>query len=260
MPSPTQAQLEEQIDKALKVRLEGNDKFKAGDLQGAMMLYHQVLLSLKGLESAVSQAFGQPPLPKILPDSQEEVGAWKEYDEDAKPDVKPDVEPDVEADVKPDIEPDVKPDPESKAEIIKKAILNTYLNQAAILIKQEKWKRALDCAESAKKIDEKNPKALFREAQARIGLGELNAGKRLLEELQKTNPDSAITAALQKLSLDEKTRGSKTQAQFRGMFNRKPSNDGKAASASNNNNSNHSSSSTVKAEDGTTPKIVELED
>lgn len=36
----------------------------------------------------------------------------------------------------------------------------------------------------------------------------------MLEELQKSNPDSAITAALNKLSIDEKAREAKATAQF----------------------------------------------
>jgi hypothetical protein len=92
----------------------------------------------------------------------------------------------------------------------------------SVYIKQERWQRALDAATSAKKYDEDNAKALFREGQARIGLGEVNTGKRILEDLQvKNGPDAAITAALQKLAADEKKREQAKNAQFRGMFNRK---------------------------------------
>lgn len=92
----------------------------------------------------------------------------------------------------------------------------------SVYIKQERWQRALDAATAAKKYDEDNAKALFREGQARIGLGEINTGKRILEDLQvKNGPDAAITAALQKLAADEKKREEAKNAQFRGMFNRK---------------------------------------
>ncbi|CEQ38829.1 SPOSA6832_00308 [Sporobolomyces salmonicolor] len=141
----------------------------------------------------------------------------------------------------------------TKPEMVKQALLNTYLNSAAIHIKLERFKRALDCAQQAQKIDEcvsvlattllfplssspvpltgllgtlpvpvlfcrKNPKAAFREAQARIGLGEIQTGKNMLEELQKKQPDPAISAALQKLASDDKAREAKKAAQFKGMF------------------------------------------
>lgn len=83
-------------------------------------------------------------------------------------------------------------------------------------IKQNNFKRALECATSALHIDENNQKAKFREAQARIGLGEISRGRQMLEELQKKAPDVAITNALNQLKLDEKARTQKSQSQFSG--------------------------------------------
>ncbi|GAA5969169.1 hypothetical protein JCM11641_007497 [Rhodosporidiobolus odoratus] len=222
---------EEHIDKALQLRLEGNEKFKSGDLAGAMMAYHSVLLSLRGLESAISTLYPTAP-----------VSVTSEEEEHKK----------------------LEGEPLTKAEQVKQAILFTYINQAAILLKQEKWKRAFDCCQQAKKIDEKNTKANFREAQARIGMGEVNAGRKILEELQKTNPDSAIANALNVLNIAEQAQASKTHAQFRGMFNTK-----KPASGNNNGSNNGEGNSSTEATAGTssgastvkpeTPKIVELE-
>ncbi|GAA5834833.1 hypothetical protein JCM11251_002037 [Rhodosporidiobolus azoricus] len=238
MSNYNKEQLEAQIDKAFKTRLEGNEKFKSGDLVGALRDYHTVLLSLKGatsLESQIGQIYPKPLPPVTGPTDEEEKKTAGEA-------------------------------PLSKADEVKQAILNTHLNSAAVHIKRENWKRALECALQAKKMDEKNPKAAFREAQARIHLGEVNAGKKMLEDLNKTNPDAAIAAELQKLKLNEKTTGSKVAAGFRGMYNKKsangspsPPNTEKAGhGASTAGASNPVGAKAASAAEG--PKIVELDD
>jgi hypothetical protein len=76
---------------------------------------------------------------------------------------------------------------------------------AACHIKEQNWKRALEFAQNvwvvffiissmiitvpfiqATSADNTNSKALFREAQARIGLGEVTRGRQILQDLQKT--------------------------------------------------------------------------
>lgn len=59
------------------------------------------------------------------------------------------------------------------------------------MIKLGKHKRGLDYSHDALKMDENNAKAKFREAQARIGMGQLSMGKALLEELQKVRSRSS---------------------------------------------------------------------
>ena len=44
----TDAELDKITSEAFAQRLEGNEKFKQGDLTGALLAYHQVLLKLKG--------------------------------------------------------------------------------------------------------------------------------------------------------------------------------------------------------------------
>ncbi|BGP28791.1 hypothetical protein JCM10296v2_000527 [Rhodotorula toruloides] len=201
MPHWTREQVDAQIDKALKTRLEGNEAFKTGDMTLALKKYHAVLFSLKGLDGQLSSIYGpsQAPAPitEVTDEEAEAIASTKPAD-----------------------------DSDSKQAAVKSALLNTYLNSAAVYIKQERWQRALDAATAAKKYDEDSAKALFREGQARIGLGEINTGKRILENLQvKNGPDAAITAALQKLEADEKKREQAKNAQFRGMFNRKNGSD-----------------------------------
>ncbi|GAA5865069.1 hypothetical protein JCM1840_005728 [Sporobolomyces johnsonii] len=217
-------QLDETIEKALNLRLQGNEKFKAGNLSGALLDYHSVLLQLRGLEGRMHQIYGAPVSSK--PQIQEvEEGETEELRAPPEP---------------------------TMHEIVKSAILNTYLNSAAIHIKLERFKRALDCAQQAQKIDEKNPKAAFREAQARIGLGEIQTGKHLLEELQKKQPDPAISAALQKLAIDDKARDAKKAAQFKGMFYKDKKPAAGATSAAEGYSADSSGSSTTTEDASTT--------
>lgn len=123
-----------------------------------------------------------------------------------------------------------------------------YINSAAIHIKEERYKRALECSQSALKIEETNPKAKFRQAQAYIGLGQINKGKTLLEELHKETNDVAVANALKQLKIDEQARTAKSQGSMRGMFN-KPA---KAATAS---ATASSSSSVGKGGSSTEPAV-----
>ncbi|KWU46751.1 hypothetical protein RHOSPDRAFT_31568 [Rhodotorula sp. JG-1b] len=215
----TKQSLKAHIDKTLKLRIEGNDKLLAGDLQGALRTYHLVLLSLRGLESPI-QNFS------VLAKSEEDSGGSSSEEEGGGQKEKEggggggggggDSKGKRSAETKTASEP-------TEGEKVKSAILNTHLNMAkcrenSIYIKQEKWEKALRAAEAAKRLHSDHPKAVFREAQARLGLGEIYNGRKMLQNLQKKHPDSAITAALQKLELDEKARQKKADLQFRGIF------------------------------------------
>ncbi|GAA5950862.1 hypothetical protein JCM3765_004613 [Sporobolomyces pararoseus] len=185
------------IDKALKVREAGNEKFKQGDYPGALRDYYTVLLSLKGLDGRMQQVI---PLPRGNPTIILESDKIKEIDEKAE-------------------EAQEKADQENPHEVVKKAILNTHINSAAIHIKMKRWQRALECAQAAQKLDAKHPKAAFREAQARIGLGQISKGRLLLEKiLKEVGPDPGVTQALAQLNADDKEREKNKNSQFRGMF------------------------------------------
>ncbi|GAA5981556.1 hypothetical protein JCM10908_004151 [Rhodotorula pacifica] len=210
----TRESLDAHIEKTLAQRLEGNAQLLAGDLQGALKTYHNVLLSLKGLDSPIQNLFG---IGKPEEDS-DESSDGEEEDEEGVADGS-----DRDKGKAPAKKQPSPPEP-TRQEKVKSAILNTYLNMAkcstrhSIYIKQEQWKKALRAAESAKQLHSDHPKAVFREAQAYIGLGETYHGRKMLQNLQKKHPDAAITAALQKLDLDEKARQKKADAQFRGIF------------------------------------------
>ncbi|GAA5832563.1 hypothetical protein JCM5353_002190 [Sporobolomyces roseus] len=225
MTTNTKEELQAIIDKALAQRIDGNNKFKAGDLQGALRDYHYVLLSLKGLDGRMSSAFGPATRPpEILPSTKEPK--IEEIDDEAEKGKEKEAEPQEKEE-------------ESPYDVIKTALLNTHINSAAIHIKLERFQRALECAQAAQKLDEKNQKASFREAQARIGLGQIPKGKAILEEMQKTNgPDAGISQTLAKLAADEKEKDKVKNSQFRGMFKKDPP--------------TSSSASSVKVETGTT--------
>ncbi|GAA5888175.1 hypothetical protein JCM16303_003767 [Sporobolomyces ruberrimus] len=192
------------IDKALEVRLAGNEKFKSGDLIGALRDYHTVLLSLRGLSGKMQQFFGpqhipEPVLPpaKSGPKIQEISGEKNEPEKQEK-----------------------KVENKSIYDIVNDALLNTLINSAAIHVKLEHWQRALECALGAQQIDDTNSKASFREAQARIGLGQIARGKAILQEIQQNlGPDPGISRTLAKLELEEKEKAKARDAQFRGLFN-----------------------------------------
>ena len=59
-----------------------------------------------------------------------------------------------------------------------------------------------------------NSKAVFREAQARVGLGELQTGRKMLEELQSRKPDAAVAQLLKQMSLEDKEREAKADKVF----------------------------------------------
>ncbi|SCV68402.1 BQ2448_523 [Microbotryum intermedium] len=198
-----QKQLSETIDKAIQVRLQGNDKLKAGDLQGALQDYYSVLFSLRGLDGSIQEAMGAAP----------RLGCPSQSG----------TEPPLDDDVKAQRE---------LTDKVKQAIVSTHINMAMIHSKKANWKRSLDCALEARKLslsckradeyslNRDNPKAKFREAQARIKLGEVTTGKKMIEDLHKASPDPAFVKALDELKLEEKARSEKNDQQFRGMFSK----------------------------------------
>ncbi|GAA5940319.1 uncharacterized protein JCM15063_002599 [Sporobolomyces koalae] len=225
----TKEALQAHIDKALAIRLEGNTKFKRGDLKGALRDYHTVIMSLKGLEGKMQQLWGMRYKgDSMLPTAQvNKIEEIKEGDDTADSEqhaTQGGSEGSSDGTSEGQAEESDPP-----FETVRTALLNTHINSAAIHIKLERWQRALECAQYAKKLDEKNPKAAFREAQARIGLGQISMGKSMLLEMQKTHPDAAIDQALAKLDVDEQERESRKNSQFRGMFAKAKSTDNSPA-------------------------------
>ncbi|GAA6061027.1 hypothetical protein JCM10212_004601 [Sporobolomyces blumeae] len=202
----SRAELETTISKAIATRLAGNEKFKQGDLKGALAQYWQVLFALKGLDSKMTTIYGPAPTPfgSDIPVKSEAIASIVELP--AGPDEPEEAVNEAETDARHAVE---------QYKIVKEAILNCYVNSAAIHIKLKNYKRALECSLSAQKLDETNPKAMFREAQARIRLGEIAKGKHMLEELNKKQPDPAITVALKNLAAEIAAKEAKKMSEFR---------------------------------------------
>lgn len=89
---------------------------------------------------------------------------------------------------------------------------------AACQAKNENWRKCLAYALDALKIDEKNRKAKYREAQARAGLGEIDKARSILLALDKEEPDNSFRQLLTKLKKDEAAREKKSAAGMRGFL------------------------------------------
>jgi FK506-binding protein 4/5 len=73
-----------------------------------------------------------------------------------------------------------------------------HLNLAAVAIKRQQWKAALESAKKALEIDPNNTKALFRHAQASAESGELIAAQQDLRKALELQPNDADLLALNK--------------------------------------------------------------
>jgi len=211
------AQVLEKFDKATKLRESGNEKFKVDDAKGALNLYYQSLLYLKGLDQSILQAFPTKSKPINEPSTKDEdkikeLTAEEEEELKESGDKGKEKEPELSEEAK------AAEEGENLQKDVKKTIGLLYTNMAACHIKEQNWKKALEFAQNATTADHTNSKALFREAQARIGLGEVTRGRQILQDLQKTKKDPAVSAALEKLEAEEKIRIEKNKAQFKGMF------------------------------------------
>ncbi|KAH8921218.1 hypothetical protein BT69DRAFT_1351773 [Atractiella rhizophila] len=211
--TPGRKAIHEKLAQAQKLREEGNNKFKTGDTKAALAKYYEALLFLKGLDQSILQQFPHPSKPVTS-----EKSGLKEVTEEESKKIEQEAAGKEEKDKTP--EEKLAEEGENLTKEIKRNMGLVYTNMAACHIKAENWKKALEFAQNATASDSTNSKALFREAQARIALGEVTRGRQILEDLQKNQDDSAVQQALAKLDKDEKARISRDRAQFQGMFNR----------------------------------------
>ncbi|GAA5950859.1 hypothetical protein JCM3765_004612 [Sporobolomyces pararoseus] len=201
------------ITTALKVRQAGNEKFKNGDLSGALRDYHTVLLSLRGLEQTLSTNFERNPLPIPFTSSNRpskrlriDFANGNQLDEQDSPE--------------PEEQVQQEPEEEHPQKTVERALVNTFVNSSAIHIEMKRYQRALECALQAQRIDERNCKAKFREAQARLGLGQVAKAKLLLELLQQElGPEAGIARTLAQVEYDQRQREKAKEEQSRGASN-----------------------------------------
>ncbi|OBZ72158.1 Tetratricopeptide repeat protein 9C [Grifola frondosa] len=162
----------------------GDQAFKAGELQNALLSYHQSLLYLKGIDrNALQQAFGGPTAPE------------QPVDQAAKE------KPKTEAD-----------------EMMEKI----YSNMSACHLKQSNWKRAVETADKALALNENNYKALFRKAKALGEQGYVEKAFKILEDLSVKNPIDApiCNAELARLRAIDKERERVHNQKLKGFLNR----------------------------------------
>ncbi|GBB98344.1 hypothetical protein RclHR1_00320039 [Rhizophagus clarus] len=161
---------------------------------------------------------------------------------------------------------------EPKKDPLQEEIMKTtsviYSNMAACLIKNQKWSRAIECANKALKNDPENTKALYRRAQAYINEGNTTRAREDLEKLTAKNPDdAAIKREWYNLKLKDKEQDEKQRRDLKGMFERKWKSDEKeGGEEKKSENKDDKYTSTTSAAGGSSklssmePRFVELED
>jgi len=181
------AKIEEKIGKGVEERLKGNESFKDGNWVEALRAYHNVLFLVKGLDlQRVAQVLAPTDTSKPSTSSSEPSTT-----EPSQRDLRKEVD---------------------------EMLVATYGNMAACQIKRNQWGKVVEYAEEVLKRDELNRKAKFRLAQGRLGLGETNKARTMLEELQKAGPDPAVGKLLEDIEKDEKARKAKSDTAMRGWL------------------------------------------
>ncbi|KAF6732848.1 Peptidyl-prolyl cis-trans isomerase D [Oryzias melastigma] len=96
--------------------------------------------------------------------------------------------------------------------------LSCHLNMAACKLKMQLWQEAVDSCDEALELNQSNPKALFRRAQAWQGLKENGKAMADLKKAQEVSPeDKAITNEMKKVLhkiQEEKEREKKIYAKM----------------------------------------------
>ncbi|EFJ51308.1 hypothetical protein VOLCADRAFT_103560 [Volvox carteri f. nagariensis] len=116
-----------------------------------------------------------------------------------------------------------------------------WLNMAAIDVKQAHWKDALKHCSSVLEIDSQNVKALYRRAQAQMGLQDLFEAEQDLKKALDLEPNNAdVLALMRKLKVAVREQNKKEASMYSKMF-KFPAKASKAAPA---------------AEGGHTPMVV----
>ncbi|KAG8771289.1 hypothetical protein FRC15_003528, partial [Serendipita sp. 397] len=231
------------IETAKKKKEIADTAFKTGDLQTALLSYHEAVMYLHGIDknmlSAMSGAMGgarAPPLPDE--ETVETPGVQKEKDAQDQKEL-------TEVD-----------------DLLSKI----YSNQSACHMKKGNWKRALETAEKALSKNEKNYKAQFRKGKAQGELGYVEKALATLEDLlQKDDSGMAttevqsssdypwwvhvdkagISAEIARIKVADKEREKKHNQKFKGFLNRKPVNSYESVSST----PSHASSTSIQSTD-----------
>ncbi|KAI0367817.1 TPR-like protein [Pilatotrama ljubarskyi] len=178
----------EKIEKAKEFKEKGDKAFQGDDLQNALMMYHQAILHLKGLDkNAVQKALGKPvPAP-----------------------------PPIEA-----VDQAAQEKPRTEADELLEKI---YANMCQCHVKRGNWKRVIETADKVLEHNPKNRKALFRKARAHGETGWFEKAEKILEDLIKdaeAQEKEACQAELARLREKEKKLTAAHDAKMKGFLNK----------------------------------------
>jgi len=184
-----------------------DNAFKNGDLQTALLNYHEAMMYLHGLDKNMLSAMaGSTSSSRSIPPS---APAAEEGEESIST-----------------------PGIQTAKEDEKSAVLNEvddllgkiYSNQSACHMKKGNWKRAVETAEKALAKNPSNHKAQFRKGKAQAEIGYVEKALATLEDLlAKDESDKAsINAEIARIKAADREREKKHNQKFKGFLNKKP--------------------------------------
>lgn len=192
----------QKIETAKIKKEEADNAFKQGNLQTALLKYHEALMYLQGLDknmlNAMSGGSSAKSPPAEVSDGEDEIET-----------------PGVKA---------RKEEPEKKElSEVDDLLSKIYSNQSACHIKKQNWKRALETAEKSMSKNPENFKAQFRKGKALAELGYVEKSLATLEELLKKNPadQASINAEIARVKAADREREKKHNQKFKGFLNKK---------------------------------------
>ena len=99
--------------------------------------------------------------------------------------------------------------------------LTANLNLSAAYLKLNEFRRAREYADKVITADPNNVKALFRKAQAYLGMNDIDGGRTFLEKAQSLAPEDVLIKREFKRLLElEAKHKEKEKRLFKGMFDR----------------------------------------
>ncbi|PVF95674.1 TPR-like protein [Serendipita vermifera] len=194
------------IETAKEKKNAADAAFKAGDIQKALLNYHEALMYLQGIDKNLLSAMRDNNNTQSHPDTVSDEG--------------------VEASIKsPGASNDDKDAEKKELSEVDDLLSKIYSNQSACHMKRNNWKRAKETADQALAKNPNNTKAKFRKGKAMGEMGYVERALEILEELLKKDDGSEkamITAEIARIKAADKERERKHNQKFKGFLNKKP--------------------------------------